>query len=231
MFLARAILLRMDEPVARSLDELASPSGISAVFCAGASPLGHRWEIRGTDNVVLARTARVHSGGKAAQRFWKLVTLTGMDVGNDIHVEVRGAGGMLLARISSINEKPALVTVSDPDQRQIAKTVRKKDEVSVFGSDDSVLAQLVCDGDGPWPVLDDAAVVLGQLVGGEPGPSLRPELLESLLFPREAINSAAYKQSQHLGLRRVTRYTLLPVTGTTLASPLALLPLMAGLTY
>lgn len=221
----------MDEAVARSLGELARPSGLSAVFCAGASPLGHRWELRGTDNVLLARTARVHSGGKAAQKFWKLVTLTGMDVGNDIHVEVRGAGGAVLGRISSINEKPAPVTLSDPDRRQIAKTVRKKDDVTVFGSDDSVLAHLVCDGDGPWPVLDRAAVVVGRLVGGEPGPSLRPELLESLLFPREAINSAAYKQSQHLGLRRVTRYTFLPTTGKTPSLPLALLPLMAGLTY
>lgn len=218
---------------------MARDGGLSAVFIAGATPLGHRWELRGTDGALLALTVRVHSGGKAAQQWWKLVTLTGMDVGNDIHVELRGAGDEVLARISSINDKPAPVTVSDPDRRQIAKSVRTKDRkkdrdkdrVTVYGSDDTVLAHVVCEGDGPWQVRDGAGAVVGQLVGGEPGPSLRPEMLQSLFFPREAANSAAYKQSQHLGLRRVTQYTFLSATEKTPSLALALLPLLAGLTY
>lgn len=203
----------------------------TAEFCAGTTPLGHRWELRRFDGSLLARTARVHRGGAVAQRLWKVVVLTGMDAGNDIHVELRGARGAVLARISSINEKPAPVTVSDPDGRRIAKSVHHKDALTVYDADDRMTVRIACQGDGPWPVNGAQGAVIGQLVGGEPGPSVSPQLSELLLSPQTALNSAAYNNSQHLGLRRVTRYTFIAENGGPPPMPVVLLPLLAGLTY
>ncbi|PJE15468.1 MAG: hypothetical protein CK428_05040 [Mycobacterium sp.] len=221
----------MDEPVAESLNDLATHGHFTMEFCGGTTPLGHRWELRRFDGSLLARTARVHRGGAVAQRLWKLVVLTGMDAGNDIHVELRGARGAVLARISSINEKPAPVTVSNPDGRLIAKSVHHKDDLTVYGADDCIVARLACQGDGPWPVNDAKGAVIGQLVGGEPGPSVSPQLSELLVSPQTALNSAAYNNSQHLGLRRVTQYRFITATEGPAPMPVALLPLLAGLTY
>lgn len=154
-----------------------------------------------------------------------------MDAGNDIHVELRGACGAVLARISSINEKPAPVTVSDPDGRLIAKSVHHKDVLTVYGADDGITARIECRGGGPWPVNDARGALIGELVGGEPGPSVSPQLSELLVSPQTALNSAAYNNSQHLGLRRVTRYRFIPATERPAPMPVVLLPLLAGLTY
>ena len=221
----------MLEPVAESLKDIAVGSGLTAVFRAGTTALGHRWELCGADGSLLARTARVHRGGNVAQKLWKLVTLIGMDAGNDIYLELRGAREEVLARISSINDKPAPVTISDPGGRIIVKSVRQQQDMTLYGPEDGVLARLAGEGDGPWLVRDSSGVELGQLVGGEPGPSTTPQLTELLLSPQAALNSAAYNNSQHLGLRRVTQYSFVAATQDAATVPMLLLPLLAGLTY
>jgi hypothetical protein len=44
----------------------------------------------------------------------------------------------------------------------------------VHDADDRVCAQIECEDDGPWQIRDDADMILGELVAGEPGPSLAP---------------------------------------------------------
>jgi hypothetical protein len=73
------------------LEDLSHYGEIAAVFLDGASGNDHRWELRSSAGELLALTKRVHSGGRFAKTYWKLVSATGMDAGNDIHTELRGA--------------------------------------------------------------------------------------------------------------------------------------------
>jgi hypothetical protein len=217
---------------ARSLDDFAHSGGIATNFNAGATALGHYWVIRSHTGALLARTARVHNGGKLAQAFWKAWAVTGMGVGDDIHVELVGADEQVLARATSINDKPAIVTVTNPAGGQVARSVRERQAVTVHGHDDRPVAELQCEGDGPWPVRSTAGGVLGELLAGEPGPSASPALWQWAVFPDVALNSAAYAQTLHLGLRPVRQYAFEPSgQPAPVATALTLLPILAGLTY
>jgi hypothetical protein len=217
-------------PMVRSLDDLATVGGITARFVEGSgTALGHHWQLLGQNGWLLARTVRVHNGGKAAQAFWKFLTVTGLDANNDIHLELRGADNRVLVRASSIYDKPAHVTVVDPAGNQVARSVREKNTFVVHGPDDAPLAELTCEGESPWPVRSHAGDVIGQLLAGEPGPSLSPSAWE-WIDPQWALNSATYARTMHLGLRRVKRYSFAP-TAPDQPPALALLPLLCGLTY
>jgi hypothetical protein len=217
-------------PTARSLDDLSRGGGITATFHAGGAALGHHWQLSAQDGTTLAHTARVHSGGKSAQMFWKFITVTGLDANNDIHVELVGADSVPLGRASSSYSKET-VTVLDPAGRQVARSKREKKTLSLFGADDGEVAELTCEGDGPWPVTSQEGRVLGELLAGEPGPSLSPELWH-WVDPQWALNTATYARTMHLGLRRVKRYSLAPATSGHAQPPaVTLLPLLAGLTY
>ena len=117
---------------ARTLDDFAACGGVTAVFNTGTTALGHHWQLFGQNGSELARTERVHSGGKVARVWWKAVTLTGMDVNNDIHVELVGADGAALARASSTYTDPT-VTLSDPTGRSWGHTKRNDKAVTVYG--------------------------------------------------------------------------------------------------
>jgi hypothetical protein len=217
-------------PTARSLDDLARSGAITTVFRSGATGLGHHWELRSAAGELLARTARVHSGGKMGQAFWKFLSMTALDAGNDIHVELRGVDDGVLARGSSVNDKPAVVTVTDPSGRQVTRSTRENDAFTVYDGDDQPLAQLRCDGDGPWPARGGADDVLGELVAGEPGLSTSPSVARWVWDPQLTLSSAAYAKGQHLGLRRVVQYTFVPRDPQPTVA-LALLPVLAALTY
>ncbi|MDT5017688.1 MAG: hypothetical protein QOD39_3848, partial [Mycobacterium sp.] len=161
-------------PTARSLDSLAIVDGITAAFHpAGAGH--HSWQLCDQFGSVLARTERVHNGGKVAQAFWKLISATGLDANNDIHVNLVGAEGIPLASASSSYMKET-VNVFDPAERQIAHSKRDKKTLTLFDADRCEIAALTYEGDGPWPVRNPAGDVLGELLAGQPGPSLTPEL-------------------------------------------------------
>jgi hypothetical protein len=217
------------DPTATSFDELADGGGITAVFHAGGTALGHHWKLYAQNGHLLARTVRVHSGGAAAQRFWKFLTLTGLDANNDIHVELRGADDRVLVRLSSIYDKPAIVTVANPDGAQLAKSTRDRSTFTLTGPAEQPLAVLTCDGDSPWPVRDSAGATVGEVLAGEPGPSLSPALWQ-WVDPQWALNTATYARTMHLGLRRVQRYSFAPA-GASRSPMLTLLPLLCGLTY
>jgi hypothetical protein len=214
-------------PTARTLDDFAACGGVTAVFNAGSTGLGHHWQLFGQDGSQLARTERVHSGGKVAQLWWKVVTLTGMDVNNDIHVELIGAESIPLARASSSYTRET-VTVSDPTGQPLGRTKRAKKVVTVYGPDDVELAEFTCDGDGPWPVRSPAGDILGEVLAGEPGPSLSPDLWQ-WVDPQWALNTATYNRAMHMGLRRVKQYSFAPAG--RVPPVLTLLPLLCGLSY
>lgn len=224
-----------------SLTDLASREGIAAVFRAGATGGDHRWELRSAAGDVLAVTARVHTGGRTARTFWKLVTLTGMDAGNDIHVELRGAHGRVLARITSTNDAPATVTVRDAQGALVATSVREKtmllkvkhpDGFTVVDAGDQVLARVDFETEPPWQVLDGAGALVAELFAGEPGPTLSPRWSD-WIDPKWALSVAAYASGQHLGMAGAQRYTAVahgePCGSNAVVR--ALLPLIAGLGY
>jgi hypothetical protein len=215
-------------PTARTLEEFATCGGVSAIFSAGSTGAGHHWQLFGQDGSQLARTARVHNGGKIAQLWWKAVTLTGMDANNDIHVELIGADGSALARASASYMKET-VTLSDPTGRHLGHTKRDKKVVTVYGADDVALAEFTCEGDDPWPVRRPSGEDIGEVLAGEPGPSLSAPLWQWALDTQWALNTTAYRQAMHLGLRRVNRYSFTPTR--PVVPMLALLPLLCGLSY
>jgi hypothetical protein len=215
-------------PTARSLDDFATRGGVTAVFNAGGTGQGHHWQLFGQDGSELAHTARVHNGGKLAQVWWKVVTLTGMDANNDIHVELLGAEGSALARASSSYMK-GTVTVADPAGRHIVSTKRDKKVVTVYGAGDVAVAEFTCEGDDPWPVRSPAGDVLGEVLAGEPGPSLSAPLWQWMVDTQWALSTATYNNAMHLGLRRVKRYSFAPAG--RVPPVLALLPLLCGLSY
>ena len=219
-------------PLARSLDEVVDAGAITAVFSAGGTGLGHHWRLSSPSGELLALTARVHTGGKGAQAFWKFLSLTALDAGNDIHVELRGAEDAVLARASSINDKPAIVTVSDPHGDQVVRSRRNKDSLVIYGHDDQELANFACDGEGPWQTRNAEGNVVGDLIAGEPGLSTSQGLTQWVFAPQLALSAAAYAKGQHLGLRRVAQYSFAPTPSASDLTPaLALLPLVCGLTY
>jgi len=155
-----------------------------------------------------------------------------MHVGDDIHVELRGADDAVLAKASSDNDTPAVVRICDPSGAQIARSVRAKATFTVFGSDDDApLVALDCDGDGPWQATDSDGNVVGELLAGRPDPSGKPGLVQWALFTDVALNAAAHQKGKHLGLRRVVRYSYAPLTPGPVPLALSLLPLLASLTY
>lgn len=220
------------EPSAHGLADLCRANGTTVTFHAGLSGQTHHWMVRTPPGVVLAQTARVHRGGRIRKTLWKLWNMANMHVGDDIHVELRGADGVVLAKVSSDNDTPATVTVFDESGARLARSVRKKKSFNVFGSDDDrVIGVLDTEGDGPWRVTDGNGAVVGELLAGKPDPSKRPGLAEWALFTDVALNKVAHQQGQHLGIRKVIRYSYAPVGSGPVPVALALLPLLAGLTY
>jgi hypothetical protein len=219
------------ETQARSLEDLASCGPITAVFHAGTTAQGHHWKLRSATGVLLAQTARVHRGGMIAQALWKTWNVIGMHVGDDIHVELRGAQKITLARASSVNDSPAIVTVTDPAGRQAVCSVREGDAFKVFGDEDQLLLQLVVDGDGPWPVKSAAGDVVGELVAGGVGPSTAISVGQMVVDAQLALGSSAYARGQHLGIRRVMQYSFAPTAACPETPVPALLPLLCRLTY
>lgn len=220
-----------DEPRARTLDDVCRYGGAAATFRAGLSGQTHQWTVRAPAGDVLAQTVRVHRGGRIRRSLWTLWNMANMHVGDDIHVELRGADGVVLARVSSDNATPAVVTVRDESGAPLAKLVRHKTTLTVSGHDDQPLATLNCEGDGPWLAIDASDRALGELLAGRPDPSRKPGLVEWALFTDLALNRAAHQKGQHLGIRRVVRYSYAPVVPGPIPAPLALLPLLAGLVY
>lgn len=236
----------MDTPqqqaLANSLDDLTGRGGLAAVFCAAPTAGGHHWELRSASGDLLAVTARVHNGGRAAQVLWKLATLTGMDAGNDIHAELRGAEDRVLARIDSANAAPATVTITDNAGVVIVKAIREKtlllrvkdpDALTVRDADDAIVAQIDCNDDGPWSVRGGSDEPIGELFGGDPGPSLSMNWSDWVIDANWALSVATYARTQHLGLRRVTQYGFAPDGESPASQSLAvtLLPLLAGFIY
>lgn len=162
---------------------------------------------------------------------WTLWNMANMHVGDDIHVELRGADGVVLARVSSENDTPAVVMVRDESGMQVAKVVRDKTTLTLSGRDDRPLATLTCEGDGPWPAAGADGRALGELLAGEPDPSSKPGLVEWALFTDLALDKTVHQQGQHLGIRRVVRYSYAPLVPGPMPAALALLPLLAGLVY
>lgn len=231
-----------EQPVANCLNDLTGRGGLAAVFHAAPTAGGHRWELRSASGELLAVTARVHKGGRAAKALRKLATLTGMDAGNDIHAELRGAQDRVLARIFSENAAPAVVTVTDDTGAVVAKAVREKtlllrvkhpDALTVRDADDAIAAQIDCENDGPWAVRGGSDEAIGELFGGDPGPSLGVKWSDWVIDANWALSVATYAHTQHLGLRRVTQYGFAPNAESTAAQSLAvtLLPLLAGFIY
>ncbi|WP_445168317.1 hypothetical protein ACTXG7_02690 [Mycolicibacterium sp. Dal123E01] len=187
--------------------------------------------MRSSSGDVLAQTFRVHRGGPIRRTLWTLWNMTNMHVGDDIHVELRGADGAVLAKVSSENDTPAVVTVRDEADVQVAKMVRDKETLTVFGRDERLVATLNCDDDGPWQASDADGRALGELLAGKPDPSRKPGIVEWTLFTDIALDKVAHQQGQHLGIRRVVRYSYAPLVPGPMPAALALLPLLAGLVY
>ncbi|MFN8033086.1 MAG: hypothetical protein U0Q47_07275 [Mycobacterium sp.] len=230
-----------EQPIAQSLSDITRHSNIAAVFRAGFTGDRHYWELRSAAGELLAVTARVHNGGRAAQVFRKALALTGMDAGNDIHAELRGARGRVLARISSTNAAPATVTVRDDAGSLVAKSLRDKtlllkvkhpDRFVVFDAEDRVSASVDCEADLPWPVSDDAGALMGELLAGKPGPTLSPHWSD-WIDPNWGLSVATYANAQHLGIARAQQYTAVAhgTPSSQQSAVMALLPLMAGLSY
>lgn len=220
------------QPLVRALHDLSRSDGTTATFHAGMSGQTHQWKIRTPAGVVLAETVRVHRGGTIRRTLWTLWNQANMHVGDDIYVELRGADGTVLGKVFSDNATPAVVVVSDESGARVAKSVRKKKTLKVFGVDDEVpIATLDLDGDGPWQIIDPEGDALGELLAGRPDPSRKPGLAEWALFTDVALNAAAHRKGQHLGIRRVVRYSYAPLGRNPTPLALALLPLLAGLTY
>jgi hypothetical protein len=138
----------------------------------------------------------------------------------------------VVARVSSENNTTAVVTVRDESGAQLAKMVRdNKTTLTVSGGDDQPLVTVDCDGDGPWPATDVNGRTVGELLPGKPDPSRKPGLAEWALFTDLALDRAAHQKGQHLGIRRVVRYSYAPLAPGPMPAPLALLPLLAGLVY
>lgn len=221
-----------DEPVATALDEIVHASILAAVFHPGkATALGHHWTLHDGGGRCLATTHRVHNGGRLARAGWNLVTLTGMDTGNDIHVELHGAGGNCLARLDSVHAKPSRVNLHDPSGLSLGGLRHEGETLVLEGPDPATtVATLTCDETSTWPVMDGSGAALGELVLGAPGPDTAPswwEIIDALPTP-----SADFARTMHLGVRRVTRYTFARNADVrTLPASAALLPLLAGLVY
>jgi hypothetical protein len=230
-----------EQPLAQSLSDITSHSGVAAIFRAGLTGGDHHWELRSAAGDLLAVTARVHRGGRGARAFWKLLSLTGMHAGNDIHVELHGARERVLARISSTNAAPAIVTVLDDAGSLVAKSLRDKtlllkvkhpDTFVVVDADDHVAASVDCEGDPPWQVLDGSGALVAELFAGEPGPTLSPQWSD-WIDPKWGLSVATYAHGQHLGIARSQQYTAVAHGGPSerQCTVLALLPLIAGLSY
>ena len=220
------------EPSARTLDDLCRLRGTMATFRAGLSGQTHQWTMRAQSGEVLAQTVRVHRGGRIRRTLWTWWNMANMHVGDDIHVELRGADDVVLAYVSSENDIPEVVTVRDESGAQLAKMVRNnKTTFTVSGRDDQPLVTLDCDGDGPWQATDADGRAVGELLPGKPDPSRKPGLAEWALFTDLALDRAAHQKGQHLGIRRVVRYSYAPLVPGPLPAALALLPLLAGLVY
>ena len=231
----------VEEPLAQSLSDITRRSSIAALFNAGLTGDSHHWELRSAAGELLAVTARVHKGGRGARAFRKVLSLTGLDAGNDIHAELRGAQGRVVARISSTNAAPAIVTVLDDAGALVAKSSRDKtlllkvkhpDKFVVVDADDQVTCSVDCESDPPWQVLDGDGALIGELLAGKPGPTLSPTWTD-WLDPKWGLSVATYAHGQHLGIAESQQYTAVAHDGASgrQSTVLALLPLLAGLSY
>ena len=151
-----------------------------------------------------------------------------MDSGNDIHCELLGRDGAV-ARLSSANAKPAVVTVTDANGLAIGRSVHEGDRLALDDGSGRALADVVLHEDGAWIVRDGAGADLGELLAGDPGPSTAMSVFEMLTNYAPNMSSD-FARTMHLGVRRVMRYAL----GRSDASAppvVGLLPLLAGLSY
>ena len=162
-----------------------------------------------------------------------------MDAGNDIHVELRGAGERVLARISSTNAAPATVTVLDDAGWLVAKSARDKTLLLKIKHSSSLSTPTIASPPAwiartipPWQVLDGSGAFIGELFAGEPGPTLSPHWSD-WIDPKWGLSVATYAHGQHLGIARSQQYTAVSQGGPSnrQSTVVALLPLIAGLSY
>ena len=215
-------------PTARTLEEIATCGGVSAVLSAGSTGGGHHWKLVRPEWIPTGahRAGTQRRQDCAAVVEGRHLHRNGRQERHPCRADRRG-GHCTGPREFQLHERS--VTVSDPTGRPLGNTKRHKKDVTVYGPDDVPLAEFSCDGKDPWPVRRPSGDDIGEVLAGEPGPSLSAPLWQWALETQWALNTTTYRQAMHLGLRRVNRYSFTPTS--PVVPILALLPLLCGLSY
>lgn len=180
---------------------LLDQTALTATFKPGASPLGHHWELFDADGAPVGRTRREYGGGLVKRGLWRAVTATGMDANNDIRAEVLDAGGEVVARLFSRNEKDRRVEVSRPDGGELA--VVHHDEAGFrYEVAGGVIATLPVPDPkaAPWELLDSAGSTLGIVDRVKAERAKLPTLLDYAIgINTYSDNASDFQRTMHLG--------------------------------
>jgi hypothetical protein len=215
---------------------LLEETALTARFVPGKTAVGHRWDLVDGDDQVVGRTQRVHSGGAAGQVFWKTVSFTGMDKGNDIVADVLDATGTAVVRLASRASK-LRVDVSWPGGAPVGSVRRVKGEGLLLEQPEGQLVgrvPIAKDAKAPWPLQDAAGATIGAVTLTWVRPVAAVSLLTAVGLPDVFEPSRAYKQTMHLGFAHSKEYGI-ALDQLPAAEPLrtlaVLLPVICGLAY
>jgi hypothetical protein len=209
---------------------------LTARFHPGRTAVGHRWDLLDGDGEQIGRTNRVHSGGAAGRMFWKTVSFTGMDAGNDIIANVLDAAGTVAARLVSRASKMR-VDVTGPDGMPVGTVRRVKGEGLVLEQPDGQPAgrvPITKDAKAPWPLEDAGGTTIGVLTLTPAKRVAALSLLALAGLPDVFEPSRNYKRTMHLGFAHSKDYGItldeLPA-GEPLRTLSVLLPVICGVAY
>jgi hypothetical protein len=219
-----------------SIQTLLDQTALTARFHPGKTAVGHRWDLIDADDQLVGQTRRVHSGGAAGQLFWKTVSFTGMDAGNDIIADVLDASGTAVARLASRSTK-ARVDVTAPGGVPLGTVRRVKGEGLILEQPDGQLVgrvPIAKDAKAPWPLQDAAGTALGAVTLTPAKRVAALSLLAMAGLPDVFEPSRNFKRTMHLGFAHSKEYGVV-MDQLPAAEPLrtlaVLLPVICGLAY
>ncbi len=208
----------------------------AAVFRPGLSPLGHHWDLvdPGAEDARIGHTRRAYKNPAM-----RLVTVTGLDSGNDIHADVFDGEEKVLRVHSAWRTKAGTRTVALTDPQGALRGSSSNDAeaevLTICDASDTPVASVAYGKDDPLEVLDTNGRRIARLTRQQMKLTAYSFWDDVVLDHGPNERAREFEATMHTGIRRTARYEIAIDPEAAIAEPVRTLvsaiPLFAGFSH